>query len=199
MNKAHIVTVFGPTRSGKDTFISGLDNYLNIKYRSADCNVIVLSSIDVVKQFFDDIREKLGIENEENNLNQQMRQGLADIKAVLDNCFNWTVDYAISYTKHRMDVIKPSNLVLIYQVREVENISKLREKCISENIGYTSVFLYRRWKLGEYQPEGATTDQYKLDDLKYADVIVINKELSDLFTASERTAEKISHAMQKAS
>lgn len=166
----HLVVIFGPSRSGKDTFI----NHLYDEFENRNKSIRILSSIDIVKNFFTLIKDELNLPDTGEVLSASDRQALADTKAVLDRQFNWTVDYAMTILgKSRADV-------LIYQVREVDNINKLRAKCKLHEIDFTGIFIYRP---GVIQ-EGAKTDIYDANTILLSDVDIIipNKELVNLPT-----------------
>lgn len=164
LNRSHVVTIFGPARSGKDTLASAITEALPRTISSER-----LSSIDVVKRLFADVRLELGLPMPD-ELTQEERQGLADVKAALDRTFDWTVAYAL-----RAAVTSPH--VILYQVREVRNVARLKLSCENEGIGFTAVYV---WRPDGDQVFGATTDVYRPEDLFVADVVVTNRSLSEV-------------------
>lgn len=172
----HVFAIFGPTGSGKDTFADALE--LDLLAYDSSWEVSRVSSIDIVKRLFTAVSSRLEIPDRP--LDVAGRQGLADVKKVLDRCFDWTVKLAIVKT--------PFNGVLLYQVREVENIKRLRLACAESNIGFTAVLLHRRGKDGL---DGADTDIYSQDDAQIADLIVVNDLLEEMSTWAARARSRI--------
>jgi hypothetical protein len=166
--RSHIVSVFGPPRSGKDTLIGMLRDKLE---EGEGVFHIHLSSIVVVKDFLEHVENVLGYTDDIDFTTPDKRQALSEIKAVLDKQYNWTVLLALKTARHG------SPLVLFYQVRELANIRTIDEECRKHNIGHTTLCVYRPVAL----EVAATSEQYDLGEMaKTADVFVNNAKLEEL-------------------
>lgn len=193
--KSQIVVVFGPTRAGKDTLLQKLME------RLANApplpRVLQVSSIDVVKGFFDQVRTELGAARPA-ELTARTRQALSDVKKVLDGEFNWTARYAI----RRIEELEQNRLggpaILLYQVRELDNIRKLAGECRGR-FGLTSIYIqrHRDARSAFAAAEGADSDRYKPDDPWDADLVVINGDITDLDIHVDAAARLILRKMKE--
>lgn len=168
MSNNHLVTVFGPTGSGKDTFIRELQLHLT----AADIANDHVSSIDPIRAFYRVTLRKLDDQHVDEPLTSAKdRQALADIKKALDTSLDWTVRYALQ------QLSRWNNTVVCYQVREITNIVRLQLHCKLHQISFTAVYVHRP---GIEQAPGATTDVYRWEDVKCADLVVVNTTIESL-------------------
>lgn len=187
---AHIVAVFGQTRSGKDTFIEHLRGEL---VKETGAHVQVLSSIDYVKACVANAAKILGAPLPE--LDGKMRQCLASIKSSLDGALDWTPALAMRRVQLEVEAGHVP-IVLIYQVREIANIEKLYLACKKQGIGYTPIFVHRPGIT--ITSIGATTDRYHPNDWQIAKLVVINEDLDDMPMWALIAATKIRRDFKRA-
>lgn len=173
---AHIVVFFGASRSGKDTFAVGIRKTLERR----NVHVITLSSIDRVKEFMEDCRRELRLPVQDNR-SREARQAMADIKAALDKLYNWTVDLAIQTL---MAEASDDKTVILYQVREIDNVDSMRRKCMELKIGFTAVFVYRPARSLAEQTADASSERYGPNDWQSADFVIMSKSLDILKSRS---------------
>ena len=178
MSRRLVVNFFGPTRSGKDALL------LLVRKR-LDARPVVtrtVSSIDAVKTFYREAyllaRGELPLE-----ISPADRQALSSIKAALDTAVNWTVNLAM----REVEAV-PDRAVLLYQARELENVTALRRACAERGYGFLPVFLHRP---GADGADGADSDRYPPSAWQAAGVVVTNSgDLEDLGAWADLIVEK---------
>lgn len=133
--KPFIIAVAGPMRSGKDTFINSF-----IRASKSFCpsrQAFALSSILPVKDAIYDALSTIGKGiNTEDVPSDKLRRVLHETKASLDKHFNFTAELA----RHTLAAM-PDSSILLYQVREGQNLEKLAHL---EDVEFLSVCLTRR-------------------------------------------------------
>jgi molybdopterin-guanine dinucleotide biosynthesis protein len=211
--KSVIVTITGYPRTGKDT----LANAIAKKLTDEGKHVVTLSSIDTPKHFMRVAANVLELPDDKAELifplnsageyepTDAMRNGLASIKAVLDDIFDWTVELAF----RTVERTKPD--VLIYQVRELENVNKLTKATATKlwsqsiqgyvdnvprdpEVGGLSIFVNR---LDRPRITGAFSESYVPGTSSHFDYAVNNIGVEALCASGDAIALQILRMLDK--
>lgn len=129
-----LVTITGMPRTGKDAYISACA----AQWKDEVYIVRAISSINVMRRFVQECREKLGL-NVPEEPEERDRKSMARIKEVMDEHFNWTAGYIVQQIA---DLRMPDQLVF-YQVREPANLHKIAALAKVNGIEFVPVYIKR--------------------------------------------------------
>lgn len=172
MSKAHLIVIYGLSRSGKDTLIEAIQGEWNKGVRLPRAVPIVsISSITQVRNFLHEVEMVLGLKQVERT-SAEYRQTLATIKGAIDKLFDYTVANAKTCLIQAITSDQPS--VMVYQVRELDNIHKLAVMCEENKIEMTSIMVTRAETKDAAKDVAASSERYPASAYAYADIVVRN-------------------------
>lgn len=162
MNKI-LVTITGKPRTGKDSLITATRNQL-MGWTDAPTTVH-LSSIEPIRSFLHTSLGDVGAKFDRREPTETDRQAMAEIKAVLDRRYDWTVNLAMQeFTRAGED--RQSDYVVFYQVREPGNLIGLRAAAEARGIKMIAVYVSRQDRpiTGMAYTDGVDLADYRFDE-----------------------------------
>lgn len=183
--KSVIVVISGSSGTGKDTLIERIVDRIKLLCEGQPYPPMrVVSSIDPVKLFYNQMRIDAGLEPV-TTYGDTDRIALAAIKDGLDRGFGFTSGLGDALVTNG----EPGS-ILLYQVREVQSIAALMDLAQMDGAGYSVLWVHVQRK-GFDGLNKAPSDRYAPQEIASADVLVQNTSLEDLDDWADLIARRV--------